>query len=87
MAAGWWNKLWKNIKSGISKAWNWTKENIVKPVVETVKPLLPGIGRAVGTALGGRFGGSTGAALGGNIGGNIGERLSGSGSGSGGRNR
>lgn len=52
--------FWKKLKNGISKAFNWVKNKIAKPVYEKVikpvfkvgKNLLPAAGAAVATAVG-----------------------------------
>ncbi len=51
--------VWKKIKQGVSKAYNWVKDNVIKPGVqftkEVVAPILSANGQvknAVGTVLG-----------------------------------
>lgn len=52
--------FWKKLKNGISKAFNWVKDKIVKPVYNNVikpvfkagKDLLPAAGAAIGGAIG-----------------------------------
>lgn len=48
MGWGFWNK----IKNGVKKAFNWVKDKVVKPVVNTAVKLAPAIGGVVGAAVG-----------------------------------
>ena len=48
--------IWKKIKNGIQKGFNWVKNKIVKPAINIVKPLaktiLPAVGGVLGTKAG-----------------------------------
>ena len=48
--------IWKKIKNGIQKGFNWVKNKIIKPAINIVKPLaktiLPAIGGVLGTKAG-----------------------------------
>jgi len=80
--------VWKKIKEGVSKAYNWVKDNVIKPGVQFTKdivaPILSANGQvknAVGNVLGkvlpgplGQFASTAGKAWG--TVGNIAERFS-----------
>ena len=71
--------IWKKIKNGIQKGFNWVKIKIVKPVIEVAKPLAKTVLPAIGGVIGAKVGNPK---LGANLGAIAGNVISGSGSGS-----